>query len=291
MDDAIRRMVERQFPELSGGLHLPKHAEVVGIREGSASGDIADPYRPRLAVDLQVLDAHGNPDTAIPILRDVPVPIPTGGHERGQFALPEPGTKVEMGFAYGSPDKPMIRAILADGLGLPDLEPGEQRRQHSAESFDRIDAQGNHERRTNGRITDHSVERVIEALEVLEQFTQASRAVDADELHEVGGLYRLRAMGALQALSGGRLDLGAVGDANLSSKGAAKIRAPAVWVGSESENLLELVSLLMGAVKQLCTILAAHTHPSTGPCDQGGDIAGVGGDVDGYKGRVDGIKA
>ncbi|MFU0497113.1 hypothetical protein ACMZYR_17420, partial [Pseudomonas syringae pv. actinidiae] len=33
MDDAIKRSVERQFPELTGGYHLPRFAKVVAVAD------------------------------------------------------------------------------------------------------------------------------------------------------------------------------------------------------------------------------------------------------------------
>lgn len=36
MDDAIRRSVERQFPELTGGYHLPRFGRVVAVPDAPA---------------------------------------------------------------------------------------------------------------------------------------------------------------------------------------------------------------------------------------------------------------
>ena len=76
MEDAIRRSVERQFPELTGGYHLPRFARVVGVADAPASAGICDDFRPRYAVDLQLLDENDEPDPALPVLAGVPLPLP-----------------------------------------------------------------------------------------------------------------------------------------------------------------------------------------------------------------------
>ncbi|MCV5520469.1 hypothetical protein OFN12_32970, partial [Escherichia coli] len=61
-----QRQIESHYPELASGLHLPKMARVVAHTEPVKSGNFADPFRPRYAVDVQLLDADGNPDNQTP---------------------------------------------------------------------------------------------------------------------------------------------------------------------------------------------------------------------------------
>ncbi len=121
MDDVIRRSVERQFPELSGKYHLPRFARVVGIADAPASSSLCDDFRPRLAADLEVLGEDGEPDSDLPILAGVPLPMPIGGNEMGMFGFPEEGTSVVVCFAYGLPHKPYVQAVLPHGLSLPKI--------------------------------------------------------------------------------------------------------------------------------------------------------------------------
>lgn len=60
-----KRQFDKAYPELSAGLHLPRRARVTGSPDTSALGDIHDPFRPRYAVNLQLLDADGN-DADVP---------------------------------------------------------------------------------------------------------------------------------------------------------------------------------------------------------------------------------
>ena len=120
----VQRQIENAYPELASGLHLPKFARVEAPAESVSSGDFADPFRPRYAVDLQLLDADGNPDGSTPLYSAVPLPVPMAGNDSGMFQFPPAGTLVEIGFTGGRPDKPFVRQTMAQGNSLPDIKAG-----------------------------------------------------------------------------------------------------------------------------------------------------------------------
>jgi len=178
VEEAIKRAVERQFPELSGGYHLPRFALVQGVADAPAQSGICDNFRPRYAVDLQVLAEDGEPDPNLPILAGVPLPVPVGGDEMGFFAFPAEGTMVVVNFAYGMPSKPFIQTILPHGLSLPKVPKGDQVWQHSETAQQRVDADGNWSRQTDGRIQDFSADREVQALDNQEHYQSHSQTVD-----------------------------------------------------------------------------------------------------------------
>lgn len=294
MKKAIKSLVDKSYPELAGGYHLPRFAEVVAVRETPAAGNVADPFRPFYAVDVQVLNEHGEPDTGFPVLYDVPLPTSGAGHEQGHFSFPADGTRVEIGFAYGSPNQPFVRSVQAHGLSLPQIERGEQRWQFGAGSFQRVDKDGSWELHTDTDITEDSLRRIVSALENLENFTKSVRSVEADCTETVGGIKRVDAMGALRWSCGGRADLIALGDITYSGSTKQVHKAPKTWVGSDTENVLGILSELMAQVVSLCGVLAGHTHPvsggSTTAPNQSANINTVGSDTSGIKTRLDAIK-
>lgn len=294
MEDAIRRCVERMFPELSGGYHLPRFAQVVSVADAPAGAGICDEFRPRFAVDLQVLDENNEPDDAMPLLAGVPVPVPTGGDEMGFFSFPEEGTKVVVSFAQGLPHKPFIQCILPHGLSLPSLPKGDQVWQHSGASLQRVEANGDWIRQTDGRIRDKSTDRVVESLTNAEQYQSDSRTVDDHSTESVGGTKTIEALGALKLLSGGTASLAAVDDLGLSTgrdlnqvvgqklnlavggdllervQGARRSIAATTWIGSEGVNVLQVLCDLIDLVTLMNTDLASHTHgPSPVPSNAG----------------------
>lgn len=92
----IHNQIDKAYPELSAGLHLPQFARIESPSESVSAGDISDPFRPKYAVDVQLLDSDGN-GSAAPTYKAVPLPLPMAGSESGLFQFPE-GTIVEIAF-------------------------------------------------------------------------------------------------------------------------------------------------------------------------------------------------
>ncbi|UXV21416.1 hypothetical protein N4P55_08700 [Pseudomonas fluorescens] len=295
MDDAIRRSVERQFPELTGGYHLPRFARVVAVADAPAGAGICDDFRPRYAVDIEVMGPDGEPDTKLPILAGVPLPLPTGGEEMGIYAFPEEGTQVVVCFAYGLPHKPYIQTILPHGLSMPSVPKGDQVWQHSEACQQRVDADGNWLRQTDGKILDKAIEREVEAMGNTERFQSHTRTVDDHSTESVGGIKTLEALGALKLLSGGSASLAAVDDLHqatgrdlnlvvgqkhnatvggdmeeriqgLRESVAAvsqRLISPKNHIGSESVNIFQILCDLLKLVEHMNLQIAAHTHGPT----------------------------
>jgi hypothetical protein len=295
MEDAIKRAVERQFPELTGGYHLPRFAKVIAVPDAPAGAGVCDDFRPRFGVNLQVLGPDGEIDSTLPVLSGVPLPVPVGGDEMGFYAFPEEGTTVVVCFAYGLPHKPYIQTVLPHGLTLPSVPKGDQVWQHSEACQQRVDADGNWLRQTDGKIQDKAVQREVEAMENTESFQSHTRTVDDHSTESVGGIKKIEALGALKLLSGGSASLAAVDDLhqatgrdlnlvvgqkhNATVGGDMEERiqgmreslaavcqrlvAPKSHVGSESVNIFQVVCDLLDLVQHMNTQLAAHTHGPT----------------------------
>lgn len=295
MDDAIRRSVERQFPELTGGYHLPRFGRVVAVPDAPAAPGLCDDFRPRFGVDVEVLLPDGEPDPALPILTGLPLPAPMGGQEAGMFGFPEEGTTVVVSFAYGLPHKPFITQILPHGLSLPRVPKGDQVWQHSEACQQRVDADGNWLRQTDGKIQDKAIEREVEAMQNTESFQSHTRTVDDHSTESVGGIKKIEALGALKLLSGGSASLAAVDDLHQATgrdlnlvvgqkhnatvggnmderiQGVRKsvaavsqrLLAPKTWLGSEGVNVLQVLCDLLDLVQQMNAQLASHTHGPT----------------------------
>ncbi|MVV51927.1 hypothetical protein EJA72_27345 [Pseudomonas sp. PB120] len=296
MDDAIKRSVERQFPELTGGYHLPRFARVVGIADAPAGAGICDDFRPRYAVDIEVLLPSGEADPDMPVLSGVPLPVPTGGEEMGVYGFPEEGTRVVVCFAYGLPSSPYIQTILPHGLSLPKVPKGDQVWQHSDAVQQRVDADGNWTRQTDGKIRDQAIEREVEANDNQERYQSHVHQVEHHSTETVGGVKKIEALGALKLNSAGTATIAALddlhqatgrdfnlvvgqkhnaavgGDMQEKIQGlresmagiSQRMQAPRSWVGSESLNVLRVLCELLDLTAQMNLQIAAHVH-GTGP--------------------------
>nr|WP_302184231.1 hypothetical protein [Pseudomonas donghuensis] len=263
---------------------------------------MCDDFRPRFGVDVQVLTPEGEPDPELPVLTGLPLPAPMGGQEAGMFGFPEEGTTVVVSFAYGLPHKPFIQQILPHGLSLPRVPKGDQVWQHSEACQQRVDADGNWLRQTDGKIQDKAIEREVEAMANTESFQSHTRTVDDHSTESVGGVKKIEALGALKLLSGGSASLAAVDDLHQAtgrdynlvvgqkhnatvggdmqeqiqglrrsvSSVSQRLQAPKTWLGFEGVNVLQVLCDLLDLVQQMNTQLASHTHvpgPTPAPSD------------------------
>lgn len=295
MEDAIARIVARKYPELAHGLHLPLLAVVVAISDPPEQPELAEEFRPRYAVDVRVLTPKGKPDTSVPIFRSVPLPMANAGNERGSLAFPEPGTVVELAFAFGQPDQPFIRTVLSRGLGVPALDREEQLWQQSEAVRQKVDAGASWSRSTHGDIQEDSLRRILSAAENLESYGSESKQVREHSVEEIAGIKIIEALGALRLLSGGSFNLSSLDNLNLTtaadinntagrdqtstvgrdlkeqvgniSERIAKLKqvvkvegGGTVWLGNDVDNVLQLLSDLMGVVKTMADDLATHKH-------------------------------
>lgn len=325
----VRRQMEKAFPELAGGLHIPRRAVVTGHSEPVSSGNIANEFRPRYAVDLQLQDADGNPIPDTPVYKAVPVPVPMAGHDSGQFQFPPVGTLVEVAFMDGRPDKPFIRQTLPDGTSLPDVKPGEQLQQQREGVATRVTVEGHMQRTTDQTIAETSMHREVKADSEQRTITRRDTIIHASDTTKVLGPAKLMA-GAIQHAStgdyaigtqsnyvahveqnatteiGGNQSVKVTGNINteaaaLSEKiaglrktvaaGGQQIMGPTVHIGSESINTLQMMLETIDLLAELATFCASHTHPSTGAPTNAANFTGTATKAGNTRARYQGIIA
>ncbi|NHB87200.1 hypothetical protein [Photorhabdus tasmaniensis] len=309
-----RRQIDKLYPELSSGLHLPRLARVISPSDTAALGDEADPFRPRYAVNVQLLDENGNPASDIPEYKAVPLPVPLAGAEGGLFQYPAAGTLVEIGFADGRPDKPMIRQTLPAGQALPAIKPGEQLQQQRAGVSQRVTTEGSWQRQTDQEIQETSARRIITSDEESRTTTQRTATIQGNDSTTVIGTATLMAGAVIHISTGdysqatsanmlikcknstkeveqnqkkqiGRDDEKTVGGA-LTEKIAGIRRSVAatheligssVRLGSDSLNVLTLLTDILDVVDELAKASASHTHSNTGAPTNAGSMTAIAG--------------
>lgn len=285
----LERQVKAAFPELAGGYHLPRFATVVAISDFAAAGDINNPYRPRYAVDVQLLDENGQPDAAVPVYQAIALPVMFAGTEQGLLQYPLEGALVEIGFAYGRADKPFIRTILGTGFPLPSIEPGEQLQQQRAEVFQRTDTAGNQTSATDQQQKHSAYHKVTQADRYDIEAGSMHTKVKQHSIEEIAGKKVIEALGAVDVLAGDDLTLGTLGNMRLATAGdltetIGKLRhsvaeelqrfeAATHWAGTDSVNIYNLLDQLMQCVSQLADNCAKHKHLVGSTMSQAPDIA------------------
>lgn len=231
MKKVIKKIVSRLWPELVAGYHLPLLAIVKDIACPPKNGEEFSFETPYYAVDVQMLRSDLSEDTEMPLIRDVPVCFPAAAPSRGFVGLPQPGTIVELAFAFGMQDKPFIRSVLPYSLQLPAIDDKSQRWQQSATSFQEVDADGNWNRETDQNIADHAGKNIKR--EATENITEKAGINWTRET-----LFKTSERSGVEH----------------------EIKAPLVYIGNDSNNLLRLCSEHMTQLIALCATLATHTH-------------------------------
>ena len=307
----IQRQIECHFPELASRLHLPKFARVIAPTEAVKSGNFSDQFRPRYAVDVQLLDADGKPDTQTPTYSAVPLPVPMAGNDSGMYQFPPEGTLVEVAFTDGRPDKPFIRQTVPEGTSLPDIKPGEQLQQQRAEVSQRVTQAGDWVRQTDQTISETSMTRTVKADTESRELVSRETIIKGTDKTSVIGTSTLLA-GAIQQVSTGKFSqaiqsnrLATVGGSDETDitgsstlmigeslteqigqirKSVAAVQqqiiAPVVWIGSGSINVAQLMLDTLDVVKQLAELTAGHKHSNTGTPTNAGDIRSTGSRAD-----------
>ena len=311
----VQRQIESHYPELASGLHLPKFGRVMNPVEAVKSGNFSDPFRPRYAVDVQLLDADGNPDKDTPVYSAVPLPVPMAGNDSGMFQFPPEGTLVEIAFTGGRPDKPFVRQTVPDGTSLPDIQPGEQLQQQRAEVSQRVTQAGDWVRQTDQTISETSMARVVKADTEQRELVSRETTVKATDKITVLGTSTLLA-GAIQqvctgdysqavnnrvASIGGQDGKDIAGSQTVTTgkdliekigqirKSVAAVQqqiiAPVVWIGSDTINVAQLMLDTLDVVKELAEQTASHTHSNTGAPTNAGAIRNTGTKADTLNGK------
>ena len=218
MREMIKKIVMELLPELAGGLHLDRYARVLAAGDSPTEGATSERFRPRYAVDLEILGPDMEPDKSFPRYSAVPLPVSVGGgQESGTFSFPEEGALVVVGFAYGRQDHPIIRQVFPLGTSLPAVERGEVLMQQGPTSFQRVDAQGNWKRETTADIHENSLGRTVKAENYSADLGNENRSVAAHSTESVGSCKTIEAGTVLTLLAGVRADLGSLGALNITA--------------------------------------------------------------------------
>ncbi|CNI55174.1 phage-like protein [Yersinia rohdei] len=304
-----QRQIDKIYPELGAGLHLPRLARVMSPTDTAELGDPSDPFRPRYAVNVQLLDENGNAAGAQEY-NAVPLPVPMAGSEGGMFQFPPEGTLVEIGFTDGRPDKPMIRQTLSEGLSLPPIKPGEQLQQQRAGVSQRVTVDGSWQRDTDQAIEETSSQRSVTSDEENRTTTTRNTTVKANDSTTVLGTKTLMA-GQVVQLAEGDYSIGTsanmvvkvgkdrnddvgqnqntkigqnqttdvagaltekIAGIRRSVAAAQELIAPSVRLGTDDINVLTLLTDTLDVIQALAQQTASHTHDNTGGPLNAGDM-------------------
>ena len=189
----IIRLIRRGFPGFPEA-YQTRLGVVMAIPDPTAEEKATDRFRPRYAVDVQPLDAQGQPDG--PILEALPLPASP------VLQFPNIGERVRLGYDYGLAAFPYIAGLVAEGQPMPALQPGEALQPHPSGAFIKIDQAGNITIQTGGALTLDAQDFSLTASAVVEALGSLLRTVTGDAEDTVEGSRTDTVLGAHTHASG-----------------------------------------------------------------------------------------
>lgn len=231
LKNLVKRCILRLYPEIAAGLHLPKLAVVIAVPDPPAGGEICTEERPKYAVDCRLLKSDFTIDDEMPLMRDVPVALSGCAPDRGFALLPQPGTIVELAFAFGMQTHPYIRAVLPHNIKMPRIDARSMRWQQTAATYQQVDSEENWSRIASASITDTAG-------------TEISNTAGTN-ITQTAALNITRTAGGEIAETAG-IHL--------------KVVAPLIYIGSSGDNFLQIVADFMDLTIQTFSLLQNHQH-------------------------------
>ena len=186
-----------------------RKAIVIRHSEKMTQSETGDHFRPRYAVDVEVLDADG--ERTGEIYQQLPVPA------NWVWGLPEPGTLVRIGYDYNRVDHPYISEILTEMLEIP------------AEVNDEIIIYANDEskislNRRTGKISIFSYGEVaVDADKITltgslkKELIEEESIVEMNSTEEISGTKKVEAMGNVKIGAGESVRVNSAGNTSVVS--------------------------------------------------------------------------
>lgn len=280
---AIKRLIQRYFPELSERKHLPQLARIEKIYDLPSEGAaISTAFRPLKAADVQLLNPLTGEPLAVPVFQQVT--LGTGqASDHGLLNEPAPGMHCLIQYIDGLNSHPVITSLLP----WQSLVPEHKRTDVTLQQNSRSKLQGrdgNWHITTDGDITQTSDSSKIKSRNREEIYHQRSTNIATHETLKIDGNQITEVMGALKTVVGEKalivaleglllgskkqVDIEAHDNMNLTTlktlhakaNELAKVEGKTVWLGDSSVNVAQVLLDLISLVEQMNQTLSTHTH-------------------------------
>lgn len=284
---AIKRLIQRYFPELSERKHLPQLARIGKIYDlPSGTAAISTAFRPLKAADVQLLNPLTGEPLAVPVFQQVT--LGTGqASDHGLLNEPTPGMHCLIQYIDGLNSHPVITSLLP----WQSLVPEHKRTDVTLQQNSRSKLQGrdgNWHTTTDGDITQTSDSSKIKTRNREEIYHQRSTNIATHDTLKIDGNQVTEVMGALKTVVGEKalivaleglllgskkqVDIEATENMNLTTLKTlhakatelAKVEGKTVWLGDSSVNVAQVLLDLISLVKDINQSLETHGHTKTG---------------------------
>ncbi|WP_352284072.1 hypothetical protein [Pseudoalteromonas sp. Q18-MNA-CIBAN-0097] len=306
---AIKRLIQRYFPELSERKHLPQLARIEKIYDLPSGGAaISTAFRPLKAADVQLLNPLTGEPLAVPTFQQVT--LGTGqAPDHGLLNEPAPGMHCLIQYIDGLNS----HAVITNLLPWQGLVPEHKRTDVTLQQNSRSKLQGrdgNWHTTTDGDITQTSDTNKTTARKSEQSYHERSTNIATHDTLKIDGNQVTEVMGALKTVVGEKalivaleglllgskkqVDIEASENMNLTTLKTlhakatelAKVEGKTVWLGNNSVNVAQVLLDLITLVKDINQSLENHGHK-----DQGAGPPITKGEFTGHKSTASSLKS
>ncbi|MBH0074630.1 hypothetical protein I6F48_03510 [Pseudoalteromonas sp. SWYJ118] len=284
---AIKRLIQRYFPELNERKHLPQLARIEKIYDLPSGGAaISTVFRPLKAADVQLLNPLTNEPLLVPVFEQVT--LGTGqASDHGLLNEPMPGMQCLIQYIDGLNSHPVITSLLPWQSLVPEHKRTDVTLQQNSRS--KIQGRdGNWHTTTDGDITQTSDTTKRKSRNCLENHHERNTNIATHDILKIDGNQITEVMGALKTVVGEKalivaleglllgskkqVDIEAIGNMNLATLKTlhakatelAKVEGKTVWLGDSSVNVAKVLLDLISLVKDINQSLETHGHKDQG---------------------------
>ena len=306
---AIKRLIQRYFPELNERKHLPQLARIEKIYDlPRSAAAISTVFRPLKAADVQLLNPLTGEPLAVPVFQQVT--LGTGqASDHGLLNEPTPGMHCLIQYIDGLNSHPVITNLLP----WQSLVPEHKRTDVTLQQNNRSKLQGrdgNWQTTTDGEITQTSDTTKRKSRNCLENHHERHTNIATHDTLKIDGNQITQIMGALKTVVGEKalivaleglllgskkqIDIEATENMNLTTlknlhakaTELAKVEGKTVWLGDSSVNVAQVLLDLITLVKDINQSLENHGHK-----DQGAGPPITKGEFTGHKSTASSLKS
>lgn len=306
---AIKRLIQRYFPELNERKHLPQLARIEKIYDLPSGGAaISTAFRPLKAADVQLLNPLTGEPLAVPVFQQVT--LGTGqASDHGLLNEPTPGMHCLIQYIDGLNSHPVITNLLP----WQSLVTEHKRTDVTLQQNNRSKLQGrdgNWHLTTDGDITQTSDTSKTTARKSEQNYHERTCSIDTHDVTKIDGNQITEVMGALKTVVGEKALIIALEGLLLGSKKQvgieatenmnlttlktlhakatelAKVEGKTVWLGNNSVNVAQVLLDLISLVKDINQSLETHGHK-----DQGAGPPITQGEFTGHKSTASSLKS
>ena len=284
---AIKRLIQRYFPELNERKHLPQLARIEKIYDlPNDAAAISTAFRPLKAADVQLLNPLTGEPLAVPVFQQVT--LGTGqASDHGLLNEPAPGMQCLIQYINGLNSHPVITNLLP----WQSLVPEHKRTDVTLQQSSRSNIQGrdgNWHTTTDGQIAQTSDTTKRKSRNCLENHHERNTNIATHDTLKIDGNQITEVMGALKTVVGEKalivaleglllgskkqVDIEAAENMNLTTLKTlhakatelAKVEGTTVLLGNNSVNVAQVLLDLISLVKDINQSLENHGHTSAG---------------------------